>query len=227
MKKAIALLSGGIDSPVAAALMMKKGYQVVLVHFFNLTPGSQAVEDKVNRIAQHIARFQNGKTKLYMVPFRDAQMDIIKTVPGAYRMIVYRRLMFRIAEEIARKEGAEAFITGDNLGQVASQTLKNLAVIHSAAALPILTPLLGNDKQETVDLAQELGTFELSTLPYNDCCSYLVAKHPATGAKKEVVEHMEEQLPFKEIISKAVEKVNVKTFTATQENAAQLAPQQT
>ena len=214
IKKVISLLSGGIDSAVSSYAMMKAGAEVVLVHFFN---EPQGVETKIMGIAKVLAKRQpkSKKTKLYIVPFRDAQLEVIKTIPSEYRMIVYKRLMIMVAAELAKKEkpACQGLVMGDSLGQVASQTLDNIRTIYAAAkpsGLPVLTPLLGMDKEEIVRKAKELGTFELSIAPYLDCCSFVIGKHPATRARLADVEQMEKNLKMKKIIADCVKKAKIK-----------------
>jgi len=176
-ERVISLLSGGIDSAVSSFLMMKRGCKIVFVHFFNYTRQSQNVELKIKNLVEILSRYQIG-SKLYMVPFREIQMEIIKNVPSRLRMLVYRRFMMRIASKIANLEKAKAFVTGDSISQVASQTLDNLNVIYSVAEKPVFTPLSGMDKEEIIDIAKKIGTYEVSISPYEDCCSFMVAKHP-------------------------------------------------
>ncbi len=188
--KVISLISGGIDSPVASYLMMKRGCEVLFLHFHNFTPQSKAVKDKIQRIVKVLSQYQIN-TKLYMVPFAKLQYEIVKKVPPQYRMIIYRRIMLKIAEKLALKEKAKAIITGDSLAQVASQTLENLHTIYAASNLPVLAPLIGFDKRETINFAKTIGTYDLSILPYDDCCSFMIAKHPATKSKLNDIEEIE------------------------------------
>ncbi len=194
--RVICLLSGGIDSPVSAFMAMKRGAEVVAVHFFNSTIHSPAVRRKIHDIAKRLSEFH--RIKLYMVPFREIQLEIIRCIPSDHRMVVYRRSMMRMASMIAEKEKAEGIFTGDNLGQVASQTLANMSVIYSASKHPVFAPLIGLDKEEIVELAKRIGTYEISIQPYEDCCSLLVSKHPVTNASLEDVERMEEMCSLKE-----------------------------
>ncbi len=187
--KVVCLLSGGIDSPVSAFMAMKRGAETVLVHFFNSTIHSVGVRKKIHDIARKLSEYH--RLKLYMVPFRDIQLEIIKCIPSEYRMIIYRRSMMRMASMIADAEKAGGIFTGDNLGQVASQTLANMKVIYHASNYPIFAPLIGFDKEEIVDLAKRIGTYEISILPYDDCCSLMVSRHPVTSASIEEVERME------------------------------------
>ncbi len=202
MKKVVCLLSGGIDSPVAAAMLLKKGIEVVLLHFTNLTPQQLNVENKVKRLAEQLSKL--GKVKLVIVPFKETQFSIIKVVPAEYRMIVYRRMMFRIADKIKEKEGAEALVTGDSLGQVASQTLENLRTIYASTKSIVLHPLLGKDKQEITNIAKDIGTFEISSQPYEDCCSFMIAKHPSTKSRIRDLDKLEESLDIPALVDAAV-----------------------
>ncbi len=207
--KLISLLSGGIDSAVSSYMFIKKGIEVIFVHFHNQTIQKKYVENKVVKIAQILAKLSKKETKLYIVPFKELQHEIIKTVPADVRMIVYRRVMFKIAEEILKKEGAKALVTGDSIGQVASQTLDNLNVIHDAAKHPVLTPLLGMDKIDIIKKAQEIGTFEASILPYSDCCSYLIAKHPQTKSRLSEIKEIEQKANLEGPIKEAIEKAKI------------------
>ncbi|MBD3361257.1 hypothetical protein GF358_00535 [Candidatus Woesearchaeota archaeon] len=207
MAKYVSLLSGGIDSPAASYLMLEKGAELILVHFHNQTIHKGAVKGKVEKLARKLSSY--GKIKLYMIPFGEIQRKVIQTIISKNRMIVYRRIMFWIAEKILEKEGAVGFVTGDCLGQVASQTLDNLGVIHSAAKHPILTPLLGYDKEEIKLIAQKIGTYEISIEPYSDCCSFMIDKHPETKAKLENIEKEESKLDISKEMEKAVEGAEV------------------
>ena len=203
--KLLCLLSGGIDSPVAAARMLKLGHEVAFIHFHSATAGAHGATSKVLQLIQALAdRFDKPLTA-YLVPFLPIQLELIKHIPSKWRMLAYRRMMFKIAATIAKQNGYEAFVTGDNLAQVASQTLENLNVIYTAADpdLPVLTPILGNDKVETINEAKKLGTYELSILPYEDCCSFLIAKHPATKAHPEQLEALEAKLDITKLVQQA------------------------
>ncbi len=191
--KVVSLLSGGIDSPVASYSLMKRGAEVVLVHFQNQTQVTAAVSEKIIDLAKTLARFQ-PQVELYIVPFADMQRQVIMHIPSTYRMLITRRVMLRIATQIARRIGAEALVTGDSLGQVASQTLSNLAAVYSATALLILSPLIGTTKREITDWARRIGTLAISERPYEDCCSLFVAKHPKTSVQTGHVEALETRL---------------------------------
>lgn len=187
----ISLLSGGIDSPVAAWKMMRRGCRIPFVHFFNDTQDRHGVRDKILELVEILSVTQ-GPSRLHVVPFAPVQRRIIQFVPAKYRMLVYRRLMFRIAEPIREREGALGYVTGDSVGQVASQTLASINVIYSAATSPIIAPLAGETKEEIIETARRIGTYETSILPYSDCCSYLISPHPATRATLEEVEALEQ-----------------------------------
>ena len=209
--KVVALISGGIDSPVAAFMMMKRGCEVIAVHFFNQTLHSPQVRRKIEMLAAKLAEIQ-GEMKLYMVPFGNVQREIIKAVPARWRMLIYRRSMMRMANLIARQEKASGIVTGDSLSQVASQTLHNLDVIYKASNLPVLPPLVGFDKEETISIARQIGTYEISIMPYEDCCSLMIAKHPETKGDPETAEQIEKGINFGELERRAVEEAEVREF---------------
>ena len=181
--KVVCLLSGGLDSPVSSFLMMKRGCKVCFVHFVNKTQQSCAVKNKISELVKVLSKVQ-GESKLYMVPFDEIQQEIITKVDSKDRMVVYRRFMVRIAELVALKEKALGLVTGDSLSQVASQTLENLDCVYSVYGGVILSPLIGMNKQEIVDIARKIGTYEISILPYGDCCSFLIAKHPVIKGRR-------------------------------------------
>ncbi len=203
--KLVSLLSGGIDSPVASYMMMKRGAKIIFVHFKNRTINNTG-DDKIKSLVKRLSRFQ-GRSKLYIVPFEEFQKEIIAKIPAKNRMIVYRRIMFKLGEIIAKKENAKGFVTGDSLSQVASQTLENIGVIYNSANLPIFSPLIGMNKQEIIDLAVKIETYETSILPYQDCCSFLIAKHPETKAKLEDIIKQEEILEIDEIAKRIITKI--------------------
>ena len=170
-QKVVVLLSGGFDSPVAAYMMMKRGCEVILVHCHNQNIASYSVRDKIERLAQCLSDFQ-PKTSLFMVPFEKIQKEIIINANSRIRMLVYRRFMLRIASRIATINKARFLVVGDSMSQVASQTIENLEATYIGSEKPILTPLIGMDKQEIIDIAAHIGTYETSKQPYGDCCSY-------------------------------------------------------
>ena len=207
--KVIVLMSGGIDSPVAAWHMINTECKVILVHFHNYTTTSTAVKEKIIKLAEVLSK-SHPKLKLYLVPFKEIQTEIIKFIPSKIRMIVTRRMMLRIASQILEKEKANALVTGDNLAQVASQTLENINAIYKVTKHPILTPLLGENKDKIIKTAKKIGTYELSILPYSDCCSFLVDKHPELKAKLEKIEEVETNLKIKSLVIKALKGAEVK-----------------
>lgn len=202
--RVVALISGGIDSPVAALLAMKRGCKCLLLHFHNYSFYEAAVRQKILDLATVLARF-NGRTKVLIVPFLELQKAIVHKVPAEARMLVYRRAMFQIAEKLREREGAKAFVTGDNLAQVASQTLDNLRVIYAAAPRPVIAPLMGYDKNEVVRLARRFGTYDISIRPYEDCCSAFVARHPETRGRLEEIEAWEQEIEMAPLVARLVE----------------------
>lgn len=205
------LLSGGIDSPVAAWRMMRRGCRVLFVHFHSYPILSRASQEKARELAQSLTRFQ-FHSRLFLVPFGGIQQRVVLAVPPPLRVVVYRRMMMRIAERIARLNRAQALVTGDAVGQVASQTLENMATIGSVVTLPVLRPLVGMDKEEITAEAQRLGTYPISIIPDQDCCTLFTPRHPATKAKPQEVERAEEGLPIDDIVSQAVEAAMVEHF---------------
>ena len=202
--RVVALLSGGIDSPVAAWRMMRRGCDAVFVHFHSVPFLSNTSQQKARQLAEVLTRYQL-RSRLYLVPFGELQRQLTMTVPGDLRVIVYRRMMLRIAERIGRKVRAKALVTGEVVGQVASQTLDNINVIAGAAHMPILRPLIAMDKEEIIAQAQQLGTFDISIVPDEDCCTLFTPRHPETHARRFVVEEIESKLPIADMIAAAIE----------------------
>lgn len=205
--KVLHLLSGGIDSPVAAWLLMKRGCEVEFLHFHAF----QKFDEKRNAKILDLARILKEycfKARVFFVPFYPFEAEAVEA-PMRYRLILFRRFMVRVAEKVARKHGISALGSGENLAQVSSQTLENMAVINSATSLPILRPLLTYEKNETINLAKQIGTFEVSVKPYKDCCSLFVAKHPVTKARLEVVEAIESKLRLNDAVKESVEKLEI------------------
>jgi tRNA uracil 4-sulfurtransferase len=205
------LLSGGIDSPVAAWRMMKRGCRVVFVHFHSvpyLPPTSQA---KARALVERLTEWQYV-SRLHLVPFGEIQREVVLSVPPPARVVVYRRLMVRIAEAIARQAGALALATGESLGQVASQTLENIAAIDAAVSMPILRPLIGMDKLEITAEAQRLGTFETSIEPDADCCTLFTPRHPATRMREADVRSAEARLDVDGLVKAGVDGAALETF---------------
>lgn len=201
--RATVLLSGGIDSPVAAYRMMRRGLRLDFVHFHSHPLVSAASREKACDLAAHLTRYQMRST-LALVPFADAQREIVARAPRPLRVVLYRRMMLRIASVLAGRAGSSALVTGESLGQVASQTLENMTVIEKAASLPLFRPLIGMDKNEIIVEARRLGTFETSILPDQDCCSLFVPAHPETRARLEAVVKAEAEFDIEAMIAGAV-----------------------
>lgn len=212
--KAVVLLSGGIDSPVASFFAMKRGIKVVFVHVLNKTmKGGRETTDKIKKIVEKLSVIQND-SKLYIVPFEKIQKTIIANVPAEYRMIVYRRFMLRIAQAVAGREKSKAIIVGDSVGQVASQTIDNLGCVYKSADLPVLPPLIGMNKEEIIEIAKRIGTYDFSILPYPDCCSFMIAKHPETKGDIKKVKMLEGLIKDKNnLVDRSVKKAGVELIT--------------
>jgi thiamine biosynthesis protein ThiI len=205
------LLSGGIDSPVAAHRMMKRGCAVTFVHFHSYPILSRASQEKARELVTLLTKWQQH-SRLYLVAFGEIQQQVVLSVPGPMRVVIYRRLMMRIAERIARARHAQALVTGDVVGQVASQTLENLAVIGSVATLPVFRPLIGMDKDEITAEAQKIGTYPISIIPDQDCCTLFTPRNPQTRARLAEIEAAEQALPIDEIVDHAVRDAVVEEF---------------
>jgi thiamine biosynthesis protein ThiI len=197
-----ALLSGGIDSPVAAWRMMRRGCGTTLIHFHSYPFLSRTSQDKARELARLLTRYQ-FRSHLYLVPFGELQRQITLSVPGPLRVVIYRRMMLRIAERIARLRGAHALVTGEVIGQVASQTIENLTAIDAAATLPVFRPLIGMDKEEITAQAQKLGTYQTSIVPDEDCCTLFTPRHPVTSARRDEIATVEQRLPLAEMVAAA------------------------
>jgi thiamine biosynthesis protein ThiI len=205
------LLSGGIDSPVAAWRLMRRGCRVLLVHFHSYPILSRASQEKARELARILTSFQ-FHSRLFLVPFGEIQQQVTLSVPPPLRVVVYRRLMMRIAEAIARQHRAQALVTGEVVGQVASQTLENLATIDRVVSMPVLRPLIGTDKEEITAEAQRLGTYPISIIPDQDCCTLFTPRHPATKARLSDVERAETTLPIDEIVARAVSEAALEEY---------------
>ncbi len=201
--KVACLISGGIDSPVAAYRMMKRGCKAVFIHFHGRPYVNRASEEKVRDIVELLTPYQRY-SRVYMIPFGELQRGIVLAAPTAVRVVLYRRMMIRIAEELARKERCWALVTGDSLGQVASQTPENLSVVEEATHLPVLRPLIGMDKIEITDQAQRIGTFETSIEPDQDCCRLFVPPHPTTKASLDHIKKVERGLDLDNMVKQGV-----------------------
>jgi tRNA uracil 4-sulfurtransferase len=200
--RVLVLLSGGFDSPVAAWRMMRRGCHATFVHFHAHPFLSHASIDKARELVRVLAPYQLG-AHLMLVPFGELQRQVTVGVPGPLRVVVYRRLMLRIAAALARKVHARALVTGDAVGQVASQTIDNLAVIGAATDALVVRPLVGMAKEEIIADAQRLGTFPISILPDEDCCTLFTPRHPVTRAKASEVARVEADLPLEAMVAAA------------------------
>lgn len=202
----LALLSGGIDSPVASFMMMKRGCRVKFVHFYNQTIDKLGVESKIKELVSQLSNIQ-GESTLLMLPFDKLQREVIMKVPSELRMIVYRRLMFKISEILAKREKCKALVTGDSLAQVASQTMENMSVIYAATDMLKVSPLVGLNKIEIMNISKQIGTYDISNQPHDDCCSLLIAKHPETRAILEDIEKAEAELEVDDLINDAIQSI--------------------
>lgn len=203
--KAIVMISGGFDSPVAAWYLLKRGVQLRFVHFHSIPYTSKVSLEKVRDLIEVLKKY-GSCDKLYSIAFADIQKEIMMKCPEKLRVIMYRRMMIKISEVLAKKEKCLALISGDSLGQVASQTIENINVINNAAKLPIFRPLIGMDKEEIMQIAKEIDTYEISKLPHDDCCTRLMPKNPETKAKLKEVLEAEKNLDVEKLIEKALEK---------------------
>jgi tRNA uracil 4-sulfurtransferase len=209
--RVVSLISGGIDSPVAAYRMMQRGCRLIFVHFHSAPYLDKTSQEKVRTLVSELTRYQ-FQSQLYLVPFGEIQRQIVAAVNRPLRVVLYRRMMLRIAEAVARGEKAKALVTGESLAQVASQTLENMAVIQQAATLPILRPLVGMDKQEIIDQARRIGTFDISSIPDQDCCQLFVPKHPATKAQLREVEEAESRLEINQLTRLGIDNAEKEEF---------------
>ena len=209
--KVACLTSGGIDSPVAAHRMMKRGCSVTFIHFHSYPILSKASQDKARELVTLLTQWQQ-RSRLYLVAFGEIQQQVVLAVPGPMRVVVYRRLMLRIAERIARARGAQALVTGDVIGQVASQTLENLAVIGAVAGLPLFRPLIGMDKEEITAEAIKIGSYPISIIPDQDCCTLFTPRNPQTRARLADIERAEAALPIDALVERAVVEAVIEDF---------------
>jgi len=209
--KIISLLSGGIDSPVASYCLIKRGAKLVFVHFHSYPYTTRSSIEKVEKIVKTLSKFQFS-SKLYLVPFGEVQKEILLKIPARFRIILYRRTMFKIAEMIAKKEKAQALVTGESLGQVASQTLENIRAIDEAVKIPVFRPLIGKDKEEIIKIARQIGTYEISILPHQDCCTRFLPKHPETKASLKEIKKVEKDIAIRKIVQEAIKDYSIKKF---------------
>ncbi len=205
------LLSGGIDSPVAAWRMMRRGCRVLFVHFHSYPILSRASQEKARELVTLLTTYQYD-SRLFLVAFGEIQQRVVLAVAPPLRVVIYRRLMMRIAEAIARRNRAQALVTGEVVGQVASQTLENMAAINRVVEMPVLRPLVGMDKDEISAEAERLGTYPISIIPDQDCCTLFTPRHPATKARLLDVERAEAALPMDELVERAVADAQLEEF---------------
>jgi thiamine biosynthesis protein ThiI len=211
--RVVSLLSAGIDSPVATWRIMRRGAVAIGVHFSGRPQTSDQSEHLVADIGRQLAH-TGGLARIYVVPFGDLQKEIALASPPDLRVLLYRRLMIRVAEQIARAERAKALVTGESLGQVASQTLDNIMAVDEAATLPVLRPLIGNDKLEIIADAERIGTYELSIVDHTDCCTLFMPRTPETHAKLHVVLEAWDALPHERMVQDALEGLTWRDFGA-------------
>ena len=209
--KVACLISGGIDSPVAAYRMIKRGCRAFFVHFSGRPLVSRASEEKVRDLVQILTTYQY-ESRMVVIPFGEIQREIVLNTPAPFRVVLYRRMMLRIAEEFARRESCWGLVTGDSLGQVASQTPENLSVVGEVADLPILRPLIGMDKLEIMDEARRLGTYETSIEEDQDCCKLFTPPHPSTKTRLDVLQKIERSLDVPGLVKQGVDKAEWSEF---------------
>jgi len=202
------LLSGGIDSPVAGYLMARRGVKVNAVYFHSHPYTSERAKDKVKELAR-LLKVYTGSLRLFIVPFTDIQMNIMEKCPEDELTIIMRRFMASIANNLAEKHNIQSLTTGESIGQVASQTMEGLVVSSDAANIPIFRPLIAMDKVDIMDLARQIGTYETSILPYEDCCTIFVPKHPKTKPMLKIIKNSEAKLDVEKLVYEAVEKVEI------------------
>jgi thiamine biosynthesis protein ThiI len=210
--KVLLLLSGGIDSPVAGWMMMKRGVTLEAIHFHSYPFTSERSLEKVRDLAHKLTRW-GGTIRLHVVPFTEIQTAIREKCPEDYLITIMRRFMMRISQQIAAKTGALALATGESLGQVASQTLESMNTINNVVSIPILRPLIGMDKTEITDISRRIDTYELSILPYEDCCTIFTPKNPVTRPKPHVAARFEESLDVDALVADAVNRTEVEEIT--------------
>lgn len=208
-EKSLLLLSGGIDSPVAGFLAMKRGVQIEMIHFHSPPFTSERAKQKIIDITKQLTEYSGGNIKIHLVPFTKLQQEIFKTMPDRYGMTIMRRMMLRIGEMICKQENILSMTTGESLGQVASQTLSSMNVINEVTNLPILRPLIAFDKDDIIQISKEIGTYDISIRPYEDCCTIFVPKAPITNPKRDKVNFLEEKVDFSMFIDEAVQNTDV------------------
>ncbi|MBY7143881.1 tRNA 4-thiouridine(8) synthase ThiI [Virgibacillus sp. NKC19-3] len=217
--KSLLMLSGGIDSPVAGYLAMKRGVQIEAIHFHSPPFTSERAKQKVIDLAETLTKYGNS-IKIHVVPFTKLQQEIFREMPDGYAMTIMRRIMMRISEKISESESILSITTGENLGQVASQTMESMHTINEVTNYPILRPLITMDKQEIIKIAQEIDTYDTSILPYEDCCTIFVPKSPKTRPTREKVNQFESNKDFTNLIEEAVNQAEVVKVSDQRESAS-------
>ena len=202
--RAVSLLSGGLDSPVSSWMIARRGVELEMVHFESPPYTSQQAQEKVIQLAQDLTPYC-GRLLIHVIPFTKIQEEIRRNCPEEYFTLIMRRFMMRIAEAVAKKAGAHALVTGESLGQVASQTMMALGVTEDVTTMPVLRPLIGTDKVEIIRIAREIGTYETSILPYEDCCTVFTPRHPAIRPDIEAVREAESVLDIDGLVAEALE----------------------
>ena len=202
--RAVSLLSGGLDSPVSSWMIARRGVELEMVHFVSPPYTSQQAQDKVIQLAQDLTPYC-GRMLIHVIPFTKIQEEIRRNCPEEYFTLIMRRFMMRISEAVAKKAGAHALVTGESLGQVASQTMMALGVTEDVTTMPILRPLIGTDKVEIIRIAREIGTYDTSILPYEDCCTVFTPRHPAIRPDVETVREAESVLDIDALVAEALE----------------------
>lgn len=214
--KTLLLLSGGIDSPVAGYLAMKRGVQVEAIHFHSPPFTSERAKQKVIDIAHKLTRYGHN-IRIHLVPFTEIQQKIFKDLPEAYAMTIMRRVMLQISEQVCQHRSILSMTTGESLGQVASQTMESMNVINEVTNYPVLRPLIAMDKAEIIDVSKAIDTYEISIRPYEDCCTVFVPKSPVTNPRREKVLELEQGVDFSKLIDEAVEEIEIMTVSTEQE----------
>jgi len=209
--RAAVLLSGGIDSPVAAWMMAKRGVELTCIHFFSPPYTSERAKDKVEKLANILTGW-TGPMRIYVVPFTEVQEAIRDNVPEEYFTVIMRRSMMRIASALAKKNNCGALITGESLGQVASQTMQAMTVTEECASLPVFRPLIGMDKEEIITIARKIDTFETSILPYEDCCTVFTPRRPKTKPKIYEAKEIESKFDLESLEARAIEETPVEVL---------------
>lgn len=210
--KALAMLSGGIDSPVAAWHMMKRGCQVTFVHFHSYPVLDSSSIEKATELSEWLTRSQYSSS-IFLVPLADIQKSLLLSTPPPYRIVLYRRFMLRIAQDIAMSTGIKALVTGESLGQVSSQTLENILAVDNVVNVPVFRPLIGLNKQEIIDKARDIGTYNTSIIPDQDCCTLFVPRNPVIHSNLDIIERLESTLDVANMAQDAIKRTEVRSLT--------------